>query len=115
MAELLPHGAATDGMLLYIAEADGAAVGWIWISLPTAPERPDTAWIYNVEIDAQHRGKGYGRAVMRAAEEELARLGVPRLGLNVFGFNTVARRLYESLGFQVTSQQMTKPVTPSGL
>jgi ribosomal protein S18 acetylase RimI-like enzyme len=110
VAELLPDGTATEGALLFTAEADGVPVGWIWISLPTAPQRPDTAWIYEITIDAEHRGKGYGRATMRAAEDDLARRGVFRLALNVFGQNTTAIRLYESLGFRTTSQQMAKSI-----
>jgi ribosomal protein S18 acetylase RimI-like enzyme len=77
-----------------------------------ASEESDTAWIYNIEVAAEHRGKGYGRAVILAAEKELARLGVTRLGLNVFGDNTVAIHLYQSLGFHITSQQMAKSITP---
>ena len=33
-----------------------------------------------------------------------------RLGLNVFGTNTPAIALYDSLGYTVTSQQMSKPL-----
>ncbi|MGC9667473.1 N-acetyltransferase family protein [Planosporangium sp. 12N6] len=110
-AELLPDGVDTDGALLFTAVADGVAVGWVWISLP-APDRPDTAWIYEITVDPEHRGNGHGRATMRAAEDELARRGVPRLALNVFGDNTAAIRLYESLGFRTTSMQMAKPVEP---
>ncbi len=33
-------------------------------------------------------------------------LGVVSIGLNVFGPNVAARRLYEDLGYQVTSTQM---------
>jgi len=47
---------------------------------------------------------------MRAAEEELVHRGVTKLGLNVFGGNTTAIRLYESLGYEVISQQMSKPL-----
>jgi ribosomal protein S18 acetylase RimI-like enzyme len=36
--------------------------------------------------------------------------GMTSLGLNVFGQNTVARGLYESLGYDVTALQMKKPV-----
>jgi ribosomal protein S18 acetylase RimI-like enzyme len=32
------------------------------------------------------------------------------VGLNVHGGNTVARSLYEGLGYQVTAQQMKKPL-----
>jgi ribosomal protein S18 acetylase RimI-like enzyme len=109
--ELLPRGVRTEGMLLWTAEAAGRAVGWIWVSLPRR-NRPGTAWVYMVEVDADQRGKGYGRAIMLAAEAELIKLGIPKLGLNVFGHNTNAIRLYESLGFEVTEQQMAKPLRP---
>jgi ribosomal protein S18 acetylase RimI-like enzyme len=32
------------------------------------------------------------------------------LGLNVHGQNTAARSLYDSLGYQVMTQQMRKPL-----
>ncbi|MFV2011337.1 MULTISPECIES: GNAT family N-acetyltransferase [unclassified Micromonospora] len=113
-AELLPDGLATERMLFLVArpaDADDARpVGWIWVGLPDSaePERP--AWIYNIEVDAAHRGNGYGRAILAAVEPVLATRGVTRLGLNVFGDNLVARRLYESTGFTVTAQQMVKPI-----
>ena len=61
-------------------------------------------------IDAGERGKGYGRAIMRGAEEELVRRGVTRMALNVFAGNTAAIQLYESLGYRITSQQMAKRI-----
>jgi len=66
-----------------------------------------------VEVSAGHRGKGYGRAIMLAAEDELRQRGAERLGLNVFGTNRTAIALCDSLGFAVTSQQMSKPLTGS--
>lgn len=107
---LLPQGTSTPDMLLFVGKVGDEQVGWIWLALPQAPERPDTAWIHNIYVDAGHRGKGYGRALMLAAEEELVRRGVPRLGLNVFGYNKPAIRLYESLGFEIASQHMAKPL-----
>ena len=59
-------------------------------------------------MDAVHRGAGYGRALLTAAEEELRHRGAPAVGLNVFGHNQVAVRLYTSSGYRVTSQQMLK-------
>ncbi|WP_229403563.1 GNAT family N-acetyltransferase [Micromonospora okii] len=112
VARLLPDGVTTPGVLLRVAEADGEEVGWIWVTLP-GPEQPTMAWVHNIEVHPAHRGRGHGRRMMELAEAELARLGVGRLGLNVFGHNTVARRLYESLGFEVKTQQMSKPIAPS--
>jgi ribosomal protein S18 acetylase RimI-like enzyme len=108
--QYLPDGVATERMLLYIGEADRERIGWIWLALPGVANHPDTAWVYNVVVDAAHRGKGYGRGLMLAAERELVERGVSRLGLNVFGTNKTAIRLYERLGYQVLTQQMTKPL-----
>src|SRR5262245_43255124 len=109
-AQHLPDGPRTEHMLLLLGEVDGARLGWLWLALPGAPHHHDTAWVYNVEVDEAHRGKGYGRGLMRAAEEELVHRGVTKLGLNVFGDNTTAIRLYESLGYEIISQQMSKPL-----
>jgi ribosomal protein S18 acetylase RimI-like enzyme len=108
-ADLLPDGLATEGHLLCQGIVDGEVVGFIWIGLPDE-QRPQ-AWIYDIEVDAAHRRRGHGRALMLAAEAELRARGVTRLGLNVFGPNTGARRLYETLGFEITSAQMSKELT----
>lgn len=105
-AQLLPEGLTTPGHLLFSGVADGVVIGFIWFGLPT-PERPQ-AWVYDIQVDPEHRRHGYGRALMLAAEDQLRSRGVERLGLNVFGHNPNARNLYESLGFQVTSLQMSK-------
>jgi ribosomal protein S18 acetylase RimI-like enzyme len=108
--QTLPGGLDTEHMLLLIGEVDDARVGWIWLALPGAPGHTSTAWVYNVEVDEAYRGKGYGRAMMLAAERELVQRGVNTLGLNVFGTNGAAIGLYEQLGYQIISQQMSKPL-----
>ncbi len=108
----LPGGLDTPHMLLFIGEVDGERIGWLWIALPGAPQHAGTAWIYNIEVDEAHRGKGYGKDLMLAAERELIARGVDRLGLNVFGANTTAIGLYTKLGYQVIAQQMSKPLSP---
>lgn len=106
-AELLPDGLATPGHWLRIGEVDGVRVGLLWVGLREGPG-PTLAWVYDVEVDEPHRGKGYGRALMLAAEVLAWEVGAERLGLNVFGGNTVARGLYESLGYATQSVQMYK-------
>ena len=80
-------------------------MGVVWVALD---RRPGEAWIYDIEVNAEQRGKGYGRALLQAAEEEAARHGSKAIGLNVFGTNTVARQLYESSGYQITALNMRK-------
>lgn len=67
---MLPTGLATAGMLLlHGVRADGTPVGVLWIGL-THPRRvPDTAFLYDIEIAPEHRGEGYGRALLAAAED----------------------------------------------
>ena len=106
--ELLPHGIHTDEQLLFTAVDDaGQPVGVLWLAT-RSPNGAQAGWIYDVEVDEAHRGKGYGREIMLLAERECRRRGLTSLRLNVFGPNTVARRLYESLGYEITSQNMAK-------
>lgn len=107
--ELLPAGLAQPDTLLLTAIAeDGCAIGLTWITLVHPRGVADTAWIFDIEVFAEHRGRGFGRALLSAAEREVARHGVENLGLNVFSGNDAARRLYESAGYVVTTQQMRK-------
>jgi len=47
---------------------------------------------------------------MLLAEEQARLHGATRLGLNVSGQNTVARRLYERLGYSTVSLRMSKAI-----
>ena len=51
-----------------------------------------------IGVDARHRSKGVGRALLRALIETARADGLPALNLSVDPSN-VARRLYESEGF----------------
>lgn len=107
-AELLPEGLATPGQLIFRIEADEEPVGWLWIALRNPRAETGVGFIYDIAIDEALRGRGYGRAAMRLAEEEARRNGLHALGLNVFGHNAIARALYASLGYRETSVQMRK-------
>jgi ribosomal protein S18 acetylase RimI-like enzyme len=105
--QLLPDGRSTaNHWLLMIYDDSGAAVGTLWIG--PHPERSDAAYIYAIDIDGSRRGEGLGRTAMLAAEDLVKAAGFPEIGLNVFGFNDAAQRLYTSLGYRVVAIQMTK-------
>jgi GNAT superfamily N-acetyltransferase len=108
--DLLPAGPQAPGMLLLNAEnADGEQVGLVWIALNHSG--PGSAWIYDIQINPEHQGKGYGRALLHAAEGQARQHDSSTMGLHVFGANTVARNLYESSGYQATSLIMRKPLS----
>jgi ribosomal protein S18 acetylase RimI-like enzyme len=111
-AQLLPEGLATENMLLYMAEASGGeVVGWVWLCLTSPRGDRGFAWIYDIEVVADQRGRGYGRALLAAAEAELRSRDVPAVALNVFGPNVVAQRLYATAGFELMSQQLRKQLS----
>jgi ribosomal protein S18 acetylase RimI-like enzyme len=104
--ELLPDGVETAGMVLLVGETAGGVVGLVWVG-PAPAERPGW-WVYDIEIVPAQRGRGYGRALLEAAEREAQRRGAESIGLNVFGGNDAARGLYESSGYEVAATHMRK-------
>lgn len=105
--QLLPDGPATARTwLMRVLDHDGHDVGVLWIG--PHPTRDGAAFVYDIEIDAGWRGRGLGRAAMQAAERLATGAGIAAIGLSVFGFNEGARRLYDSLGYQVVATQMLK-------
>jgi ribosomal protein S18 acetylase RimI-like enzyme len=107
-----PNAVHTKGQMLYTARdaASRAAVGTVCISMQRMANRPE-AYIYDLIVNEDQRGKGYGRATMLAAIARARELGAESVGLHVFGHNTVARGLYASLGFVETNVTMSLPLS----
>lgn len=92
--------------LLRVLDDDGEPVGVLWLG--PQPARDDGVFVYLIEIDEAHRGRGLGRATMLAAEEVAREAGLRHIGLNVFGWNTTAEGLYRSLGYVTMATQLSK-------
>ena len=105
--ECFPHGVPAPGHLVLDIVHDGERVGYVWIGRQSNGG-PGDWWLWDLAIDEPHRGHGLGRAALVLAEVEAQAHGATTLGLNVFGFNTAARALYESLGYGTMALQMTK-------
>ena len=60
---------------------------------------PATSFVLGVEVEAAHRGKGYGRVAMQLGEQASLQAGDSQLALNVFGQNSPAIGLYEAMGY----------------
>ncbi|MEV5507148.1 GNAT family N-acetyltransferase [Streptomyces orinoci] len=103
-AAFLPQGPATPGTVLRVLVHRGTDVGTLWL----ATRLDGGGYVLSVAVHAGHRGHGHGRTLMLLAERESLAAGARRLALNVFTANTVARRLYESLGYRPTSFTLHK-------
>ncbi|MGW0333792.1 GNAT family N-acetyltransferase [Streptomyces sp. NPDC003011] len=102
-ATLLPDGPATEGVSLSVLEHEGIRVGTLWLGT-----RDGQAFVYDVETDEEHRGRGHGRTLMLLAEAQAAATGRTEIRLNVFAGNTPAERLYASLGYETLTHCLYK-------
>lgn len=63
--------------------------------------------IHDLAVHEQHRGRGVGRKLLAAVENEARRLGCVKLTLEVLQNNAQALKLYESFGFAHASYSPT--------
>ncbi|MEU2283983.1 GNAT family N-acetyltransferase [Streptomyces sp. NPDC013178] len=89
-----------------VAELDDRVVGYVRLGFPTSLAcNAHVRQIQGLAVADEARGRGVGRALIRAAVEEARRRGARRITLRVLGHNTPARKLYESEGFVVEGVQ----------
>jgi ribosomal protein S18 acetylase RimI-like enzyme len=104
--DLLPLELNTPDNFLYTLYEGEEAIGIIWVKVKPKPSK--SGFIYDVFIDEKYRGKGYGKTLMLLLEEKAREMGLASLELHVFGSNTVARKLYETIGYETTNVLMSK-------
>ncbi|MFH8618363.1 GNAT family N-acetyltransferase [Streptomyces sp. NPDC017979] len=97
------------GVVLDVLEAEGASVvGHLLLGRREVLPGRDGAYVYDVEVAADRRGRGYGRALMLHAEHVARVTGAPLIGLYVHVDNAPARALYTSLGYRTTVVRWAK-------
>ena len=103
---LLPEGLDTDGHELWsVVDGAGDEVGILWVG---TDRRPSYVFIYDIEMNPDRRGEGFGTATLLALEEWCRANGISKIGLHVFGHNQGAWRLYQRMGYVEKSVQMEK-------
>ena len=108
MAKLLPDGLRSQDQFIFIAEFENVRIGTVWVDIDTDLEVPRAFGLY-IEIDNALRGRGLGRDLMKATQAECRKRGAKGFALSVFGHNSIARKMYESFGFEVI-EEMKKMV-----
>ena len=98
-------------LLLVLEDDDGSYGGHLWLT-----EERDAfsglgrLWVLTVAVVAKYRSRGWGRLLMARAIEEAHGRKIAAVGLSVAADNTVARKLYEEMGFEATRLHMIKRV-----
>lgn len=113
VAELIPGpdpGDVREGVFLCsVIRDDGGVVGTVLFG--HQPADPSRYYVWDIVIEPVCRGRGYGRAAMQAIEAHARSRGVGIVELNVFAHNTVARALYDSLGYAEGGVRMIKQLS----
>lgn len=104
---LLPNGIETPNHHLFNIQRGENLIGFVWLKIE---EEKKSAFLYEIYILEEYRGKGYGTETMKRLEEILVHREIEYFKLHVFGSNTGARKLYEELGFEIAGINMLKPL-----
>lgn len=109
MDQLLPNKQNSAEQLVYniYSTDEDKTVGVIWYNIQSDSNK---AYIYHIFIKEEFRKKGFATFVLQELEESMKSVGVTSMGLNVFGTNPNAYKLYKKLGYQVQSTAMGKRI-----
>ena len=89
----------SDTTVLFAARSGQEIVGLLTLAIFRIPTGV-RAWIEDVVVDNQARGRGVGDALNRAALAEAERRGVKTVDLTSRPSREAANRLYQRLGFK---------------
>ena len=89
-------------LVAFVAEEDGQVVGTLYANLSA----PHFGYVFGVYTRPDARGRGVGRALMRAAAEFLREQGRDYVVLSVDTPNEGARAFYDRLGFEDASRML---------
>jgi ribosomal protein S18 acetylase RimI-like enzyme len=106
---LVPEGLASSDQYFFKAldETLGEPIGYLWLGVQNRFGRKIMS-INDIQVSVINRGKGFGKQLMKLVESEAKKVGAVRIRLHVFHSNEIAKKLYLSMGFQVTSLNMIK-------
>ncbi len=91
-----------------IAFIDKTAVGCGTILLEERPPNPKhktnlSAYILNIYVDGEHRGKGIAKKIMEHLDEYARTMGVRRIGLHASRFG---QGLYKKMGYKINESYL---------
>lgn len=81
-----------------------AVVGSDVVGTAMAGHDGHRGWVYYVGVSPEHRRQGIGTALMKSVERSLARIGCPKLNLQIRAGNEQVVSFYKKLGFEVEAR-----------
>lgn len=99
--------------VLFVAEDEGRILGTVQLIVKLPPNQPHRGEIAKMLVHRAARRKGFGAALMRAAEDKARELGKTLLTLDTVT-GSEGERLYRSLGWQVAGEIPDFAMWPDG-
>lgn len=114
--QAISHHLVQDRVL--VAREGDAILGFVMFTIenPTFEQDVSKGLIENIYVVPERRSEGIGAALLAAAEEALADVGVDVVALEVMGDNESARRFYGAAGYTERRVSLEKSLgtdTPS--
>ncbi len=99
------------GVVIFLAEIDGAVVGYLYADANPAQEtsmtyRLERVWIHHIAVAPAQQRRGVGAALIEAAKRHARALGIPRLALSVWAFNRPALDFFLHQGFEAYNHRL---------
>ena len=93
--------------IVFVAEINGGVVGWIHVYIAHLIEAANSyAEIGGLVVDDACRGKGVGKALVKAAEDWTTKCGFDDIRVRSASRRVEAHQFYEKLGYRLVKTQM---------
>ena len=105
----LSQRAVDDRSVFFVADRDGKMAGYIVGTIePEIPIywQPECGWIHDIFVDPTYRNEGIARQLVTLSVEKFKELGVKQVRLQTAANNEIARELFKSCGFRVSTVEM---------
>jgi ribosomal protein S18 acetylase RimI-like enzyme len=110
-ASFLVSQMSDPDVAVLVADVRGDVIGYAYAAVEGFDYmalRGPAGVLHDIVVEPEHRGRGVGRRLLRAALAFLQARGAPRVVLSTAERNGAAHRLFASAGFRRTMVEMTR-------
>ncbi len=93
---------------LFVLDENGHARAFLWVGLISTMVNPCIGYVKNIYVDPDLRRKGWGRELLRLAENWSRERGATCIELDATVHNEEAVRLYQRAGYQTCRLRMVR-------